>query len=90
MEQSRRLRLNSPRRSNHLQNNPKIADATRKYTNSDIASTMVVMNGIAITAGSNPSRFARIGRRHPIIIAITTAATRVRHTDVDAPPAKLR
>ena len=42
---------------------------------------MVVMNGLAITAGSKPRRFAKIGRRHPMIIAITTAATRVRHTD---------
>ena len=32
----------------------------------------MVMNGLAITAGSKPSRFATRGNVHPIIFAITT------------------
>ena len=38
------------------------------------------MNGLAITAGSNPICLAIIGSEHPIILAIKTVTIRVRHT----------
>ena len=40
-------------------------EAILKKNSSDSASTIVVMNGLAITAGSNPSRLARIGSDAP-------------------------
>ena len=43
-------------------------------------STMVVMNGLAITAGSKPIRFASTGSRQPKSIAISTTTTKVRLT----------
>ena len=46
--------------------------------NSDTASTIVVINGLAITAGSNPSLFARIGSEQPTSFAITTVQRIVR------------
>ena len=52
--------------------------AILKYASSERASTMVVMKGLAITAGSNPRRFAPTGSMHPMSIAISTAAISVR------------
>ena len=43
----------------------KIQDATRKYTTSDSASTRVVIRGDAITAGSRPTFFAKMGSVAP-------------------------
>ena len=43
-------------------------------------STMVVMNGLAITAGSTPILFAIIGRVAPTNFATITASSNVRHT----------
>lgn len=51
-----------------------------KYTINDRASTMVVMKGLAITAGSKPIFFARIGNVQPIILAIRTVITNVEQT----------
>ena len=48
--------------------------------NNDIASTNVVINGLAITAGSKPNFLASIGREQPIILATTTVNTRVIQT----------
>ena len=59
---------------------PNIWTAIWKYTNSDIASTIVVINGLAITAGSNPSFLANIGNVHPINLAIITTIINVAHT----------
>ena len=47
---------------------------------SEIASTMVVMNGDAITAGSKPSFSAKSGIMQPTTLAQTTVSTNVRHT----------
>ena len=52
--------------------------ANRKYTSRDRASTMVVMNGLAITAGSKPRRLASRGRVQPTIFAMTTVTPRAR------------
>lgn len=52
-----------------------IAEAIWKYTIKERASTMVVIKGLAITAGSKPIRFARIGRVQPIIFARNTATS---------------
>ena len=52
--------------------NPRIFVAIAKYTNSDIASTSVVINGPAITVGSNPNFFANIGKSEPIDFAAQT------------------
>ena len=68
---------------------PMIADATRKYTSKDSASTMVVIKGLAMTAGSKPRRFARTGSKQPIIMAITTAAINVRHTETTCGKVKI-
>ena len=56
------------------------AQAIAKYTSSDIASTIVVMNGLAMTAGSKPSRFASIGSVQPMTFATSTVAAIVRQT----------
>ena len=47
---------------------------------SESASTIVVMNGDAITAGSNPIFCAIIGSEHPTIFAKNTVTISVRHT----------
>ena len=57
--------------------------ANWKKTNNDMASTIVVINGLAITAGSNPSFFANIGRVHPINLAIIITTINVIHTTSD-------
>ena len=44
------------------------------------ASTRVVMNGLTITAGSNPAFFASNGKEHPISFAINTVQTNVKFT----------
>ena len=54
--------------------------AILKYIINDTASTIVVMNGLAITAGSKPIFFASIGREHPIILATHTVNTSVIQT----------
>ena len=54
--------------------------AILKYISKEQASTSVVINGLAITAGSNPSFFASIGREHPISFATITVITNVEHT----------
>ena len=54
--------------------------AILKYINSDTASTIVVINGLAITAGSNPSFLAIIGREQPITLATHTVRTKVEQT----------
>ena len=54
--------------------------AILKYINNETASTIVVINGLAITAGSNFNFFAIIGREHPITLATHTVSTRVEQT----------
>ena len=56
------------------------ATAILKYIINDTASTIVVINGLAITAGSNPNFLAIIVREHQIILATQTVNTRVTHT----------
>ena len=51
--------------------------AKPKYTSSDTASTIVVMRGLAMTAGSKPIFFATIGRMQPISLAEITVTTSV-------------
>ena len=51
-----------------------------KYIINDIASTIVVIKGLAITAGSNPIFFANIGSVLPTILAHNTVIIRVKHT----------
>ena len=46
--------------------------AILKYTTSESASTMVVINGLAITAGSNQIFFAISGSEQPTTFAIKT------------------
>ena len=41
---------------------------------------MVVMNGLAITAGSRPIRLAKIGRIHPTSLATTITSKMVKLT----------
>ena len=60
--------------------NPKILTATLKYTSNAKASTIVVINGLAITAGSNPNFLAPIGKIEPTNLAITTVIAKVIHT----------
>ena len=48
---------------------PRMVLAKRKYTSRDRASTMVVMKGEAMTAGSKPSFLASRGRVQPTILA---------------------
>ena len=45
-----------------------------------MASRMVVINGLAITAGSSFTAFARIGSTQPINLAKKTVTTRVKQT----------
>ena len=59
---------------------PKIDTATLKYTSKAKASTIVVINGEAITAGSKPNFFAPIGKMDPTNFAITTVIANVIHT----------
>jgi hypothetical protein len=54
--------------------------AILKYINNDTASTIVVINGLAITAGSNFNFFAIIGREHPITLATHTVKINVEQT----------
>ena len=49
-----------------------------KYARSESASTMVVIMGLAMTAGSKPSFEVIIGRQQPMSLAITTTITSVR------------
>ena len=56
-----------------------IAVEMPKNISSDTVSTIVVMNGEDITAGSNPHFFASIGSVQPIIFAKMISTTRVRH-----------
>ena len=49
-----------------------------KYTISDKTSTIVVINGLAITAGSNFTDFAKIGNAQPTILAIKTVTIKVK------------
>ena len=57
-------------------------DAIPKYTTNDSASTIVVINGLAITAGSNPTFFAKSGSIHPTIFARITVNIMVRATTI--------
>ena len=61
----------------------KIFVATVKYTTSESASTIVVINGFAITAGSKPSLFASIGKLHPTSFAQKTVMAIVMQTTTD-------
>lgn len=45
-------------------------DANEIYISRETASVIVVINGFAITAGSNPHFLAIIGRQQPIILRI--------------------
>ena len=54
--------------------------ASAKYTDSEIASTIVVMSGDAMTAGSNPIFAATSGSVQPTSFAKQTTRTRVMHT----------
>lgn len=51
-------------------NNYKIASDNMQNTISEIASTIVVINGLATTAGSSLHFFARSGRQQPTIFAM--------------------
>ena len=44
------------------------------------ASTIVVIKGLAITAGSNPTFLASMGRVHPTTFAMNMVTTKVKHT----------
>ena len=59
------------------------AVAMFKKTSSDNASTIVVMNGLAITAGSKPKRDASMGRKQPTSLAMSTTTKSVRQTTSD-------
>ena len=59
---------------------PKKALAIWKYTSKDKASTIVVIMGLAITAGSKCILSANIGRIAPIILASITVRNRAIHT----------
>ncbi len=50
--------------------------AMLKYTISDVISTMVVMSGLAIRAGSKPRRLAVSGSTQPRDLDIRTVHTR--------------
>ena len=54
--------------------------AILKYINNEQASTIVVINGEAITAGSNPSFLANIGRVQPTSFATVIVINKVPHT----------
>ena len=58
----------------------RMARANRKYTKSDRASTIEVIKGLAITAGSRRISFATIGSTAPTIFAASTVKNRARHT----------
>ena len=58
----------------------RVSLAKRKYTSRDTASTMVVMKGLAITAGSSLTAFAAMGSRQPTTLAAITVTQRDRHT----------
>ena len=51
---------------------PNICVATWKYTSNPKASTIVVINGLAITVGSNPNFLVNNGSVHPMNLATTT------------------
>ena len=53
--------------------------ANPKYTRSATASMQVVMKGLAVTAGSSPILFARMGREQPMNFAQITTTASVRH-----------
>ena len=63
-----------------------IVVATPKNTRSDTASTIVVMHGLDITAGSNPHFLAKIGNVQPItfakIISINSVIQTARSTRI--------
>ena len=59
---------------------PKNIVAILKKTINDKASTIVVMNGLAITAGSKPSFDARTGNTQPTNFATITVKNNVKHT----------
>ncbi len=54
--------------------------AILKYINNEQASTIVVINGEAITAGSNPSFLANIGSVQPTSFATVIVINKVAHT----------
>ena len=58
----------------------KSVTAILKYMNNETASTIVVINGLAITAGSNFNFLAIIGSEHPITLATHTVNTNVEQT----------
>ena len=58
----------------------KIEVAKVKYINRDKASTIVVIKGLAITAGSNPIFLAIIGSEQPITFATQTVNIKVEQT----------
>ena len=51
-----------------------------KYTVSEIASTIVVISGLAMTAGSKPSLWARSGKKQPMAFAKRTTRISVEQT----------
>ena len=59
---------------------PSSTDAIVKYTTSDRASTIVVINGLAITAGSSLHFLASNGSVQPINLAITIAINNTKET----------
>ena len=59
---------------------PKNIVAILKKTNNDSASTIVVINGLAITAGSKPSFEASTGKVQPTNFATTTVKNKVKQT----------
>ena len=59
---------------------PSKAEATAKYIKRDTISTIVVTNGLDITAGSSLSFFAITGSIHPTSFAQTIVMSSVRQT----------
>ena len=57
-----------------------IATASKQYNIKDKASTIVVINGDATTAGSNLTFFAKRGSEQPTNLAITTVKAKARET----------
>ena len=59
---------------------PNNMPAILKYISKEQASTIVVINGDAITAGSKPIFLASIGRVQPTILATVIVINKVPHT----------
>ena len=62
----------------YYDNNNGQDDYGLKYINNEHASTIVVINGLAITAGSKPNFLANIGKEQPINFETITVKINVK------------